>query len=459
MGAVLIGIFGSVTEPSHNLNQLLVLLGRGQFLMWLFGTFFVAVLIIASTFMLKRLPSKNTHRMRLIRGMAYGSASGILSAHCLLLAKSAVELLVRTIADRNNQFNRWQSWMILLGLVFLALTQLYYLHRGLKLCSTSVLYPFVFCIYNIVAILDGLIYFDQGSRLPVRDAALIAVGTVVLLGGVFALSWRLQEDENMSGPSVVDIKAPARVMTPRTILQPGLGLADESEEDSDEEESPLLRPGDEEFAVSPSRPSETTPLLRTKTGPAWQEPKAKRKNRALTKGSLRPSKLRKTITINEETSDLWDELNDRGSRRSGEYSPNSMRSPSFSKLAGRRSASNGRRAMTLPQRRLSGSEQLSKMGWGLWDSKRGKSQETLPTGRDLASPPPASEPTDGEDTEGEQSTQRRSPGWSMGGDRGRGTGTSSSEDPGNGWFKMKWWKKRWKSGDEEERPEGDEDRM
>lgn len=97
--------------------------------------------------------------------MCYGFVSGILSAHSLLLAKSAVELLVRTIVDRVNQFNRWQSWVILIGMISLALTQLLYLHRGLKLCSTSVLYPFVFCIYNITAILDGLIYFRQASQL------------------------------------------------------------------------------------------------------------------------------------------------------------------------------------------------------------------------------------------------------------------------------------------------------
>lgn len=99
--------------------------------------------------------------------------SGILSAHCLLLAKSAVELLVRTIVDRSNQFNRWQSWMILLGLITLALTQLYYLHRGLKLCSTSVLYPLVFCVYNIIAILDGLIYYRQTSRLSVLHGCFV----------------------------------------------------------------------------------------------------------------------------------------------------------------------------------------------------------------------------------------------------------------------------------------------
>src|SRR5947199_7847498 len=99
--------------------------------------------------------------------------SGILSAHSLLVAKSAVELLVRTIVDRINQFGHWQSWVILLGLIILALSQLYFLHRGLKLCSTSVLYPLVFCIYNIVAILDGLIYFRQTSKLTVLHSLLV----------------------------------------------------------------------------------------------------------------------------------------------------------------------------------------------------------------------------------------------------------------------------------------------
>ena len=92
----------------------------------------------------------------------------------MLLAKSASELLVRTTVDRVNQLNRWQSWIILLGLVFLALTQLFYLHRGLRLCSTSVLYPLVFCIYNIIAILDGLIYYRQASRLSALQGGLVA---------------------------------------------------------------------------------------------------------------------------------------------------------------------------------------------------------------------------------------------------------------------------------------------
>jgi len=134
----------------------------------------VAIIVGAKAVKLMNPRTSNSPRMRLFRGMAYGCLSGILSAHSLLVAKSAVELLVRTIVDRHNEFNRWQSWIILLGLLALALTQLYYLHRGLKLCSTSILYPFVFCVYNIIAILDGLIYFHQTDRLSTLHALLVS---------------------------------------------------------------------------------------------------------------------------------------------------------------------------------------------------------------------------------------------------------------------------------------------
>ncbi|MCJ1285222.1 hypothetical protein MMC26_004561 [Xylographa opegraphella] len=203
--------------------------------------------------------------MRLVRGMAYGCVSGILSAHSLLVAKSAVELLVRTIVDRKNQFNRWQSWVILLGLGTLALTQLYYLHRGLKLCSTSILYPFVFCVYNIIAILDGLIYFHQTSRLSILSSLLvratpsrtlsillsselqISLGTVILLAGVLALSWRLNSDHTLP------------ISVPQTPLTPGMGF---TPSDSNQEEVGSSVPAqDEESQLLPNR-------LRSQSQPA-----------------------------------------------------------------------------------------------------------------------------------------------------------------------------------------------
>lgn len=215
------------------------------------GTFVIVLATVLGARVLKHLykspryqfPYTGTFhvpRLKLLRGVAFGFVSGILSAHCLLLAKSAVELIVRTIVDHSNQFNRWQSWVILLAMIGLALTQLYFLHRGLKLCSTSVLYPFVFCVYNIIAILDGLIYFHQASQLSGLHAGLIALGTAILLSGVLCLSWRLEE--------------PSTAVVPSQPLAPGMGLVDETTQSP--RSSRFVQPADEE-----SRPGERQPLL------------------------------------------------------------------------------------------------------------------------------------------------------------------------------------------------------
>jgi magnesium transporter len=322
-GAAIIATFGAIGEPAHSLSQLLDLLNKKQFISWMIATLAVAVGTILFAHVLKiysshkhfeqhlqkleRSTSGSSHavnqaqikrsftanlppqlqlkvsRLRLIRGLSYALISGILSAHSLLVAKSAVELLVRTIVDHNNQFNRFQSWLILIALLFFALTQLYYLHLGLRLCSTSVLYPFVFCIYNIIAILDGLIYFRQASRLSALHGGLIALGTVILLSGVLALSWRL-DDSTPSDPS-----ASSQTLPPQTPLTPGMGLVHTTTEES--ERSPLLPTSRPRGSSNVSRTSvnEQTPLLQH--------------------GRIRPHH-RTSIVPSPTRQDVWAELND-----------------------------------------------------------------------------------------------------------------------------------------------------
>lgn len=290
-GAALIATFGAIGEPAHSLGQLLDLLHGKGFIIWMAGTLSVVLGTIVFAHVLKVWSSHRhieTHhlkterprsssisslspgnlkrsftqslprhlqirvtRLRLAQGLSYGLVSGILSAHSLLVAKSAVELLVRTIVDRNNQFNQFQSWLILLALLFFALTQLYYLHLGLRLCSTSVLYPFVFCIYNIIAILDGLIYFRQASRLSALHGGLVAVGTAILLAGVFALSWHL--DDSVPEEST-------QTAVPATPLTPGMGIMRTSEDDSRESLLPVTRSRSSTNA-SNTNLNEQTPLL------------------------------------------------------------------------------------------------------------------------------------------------------------------------------------------------------
>lgn len=301
----MIAIFGAIGEPAHTLDQLLELLARRPFISWMVSTAVVMLIVLIGSRILKFLASPGrsrtatplapytpriqiySSRVKLIRGMCYGFVSGILSAHSLLLAKSAVELLVRTIIDRSNQFNRWQSWLILLGMITLALTQLYCMHRGLKLCSTSVLYPFVFCIYNIIAILDGLIYFRQASLIPKLHAGLIAFGTVVLLSGVLCLSWRLEDIDSHAGVTIGS--------STQTALGPGMGLVDEHSQ------LPtglgLVVPDDEE-----GQPGEREPLLQqSRREPLHQ--------RAPSLPLASPQRQR-TSTYSAESAQIWAELDD-----------------------------------------------------------------------------------------------------------------------------------------------------
>lgn len=79
-------------------------------------------------------------RTPLFLASSYASISGILSGMCLLFAKSGVELLLLTLGG-DNQFWRWQAWVLLLGLIVFALLQLWYMHKGLVLADPTLVCP------------------------------------------------------------------------------------------------------------------------------------------------------------------------------------------------------------------------------------------------------------------------------------------------------------------------------
>ena len=82
-------------------------------------------------------------RIPVILSISYASASGILSGMCLLFAKSGVELLLLTIGG-DNQFWRWQAWLLILGLSAFALLQLWYFHKALILANPTLVCPRAF---------------------------------------------------------------------------------------------------------------------------------------------------------------------------------------------------------------------------------------------------------------------------------------------------------------------------
>lgn len=256
-GAVLVAIFGIVPEPTHTLEDLLVLFSRPTFVAYFSLLGFAVLVCLAITHLSEysysihlrnRPPSRPSSplliptnsstdlttertplldrkryaastislsssttqkhaipsRTPLLLSISYASTSGILSGMCLVFAKSGVELLLISI-NGNNQFWQWQAWMLILGLVAFALLQLWYLHKALKLADPTIVCPLAFCFYNISSIVNGLVYFDQVSLLPTSHILLVTVGMFILLGGVWAVSLQAVNVGTWSGEDDVDV--------------------------------------------------------------------------------------------------------------------------------------------------------------------------------------------------------------------------------------------------------------
>lgn len=242
-GAVLIAIFGTVPEPTHSLEDLLKLFSRHTFVVYfsLLGSA-LGIILIVTHIAESRIPAEfiydsptldpmeieggeraheleesqaaastertpllmmdnksqtslaamNAHEKRIARtkmwvAISFASASGILSGMCLLFAKSGVELLVLTITG-DNQFFRWESWMLVGGLVVFALLQLWYMHKSLILADPTLVCPLAFCFYNLSSIFNGLVYYDQFALLSPLKLSMVLLGITILLLGVWAVS-------------------------------------------------------------------------------------------------------------------------------------------------------------------------------------------------------------------------------------------------------------------------------
>ena len=310
------------------------------------------------------------------------------------------------------------------------------MHCGLKLCSTSVLYPLVFCIYNIIAIIDGLIYFNQGDRLSSLHAGLIALGTVILLAGVVCLSWRLEDNEEE--PTSPVASKHGRIQLPQTALQPGLGLA--HSHSLDEPASPLHL--DEEASAGQKPFDERTPLL-AKTPKASALSLVNAKKRAMEAGGQkspqlntpRKSSARQRMTLSEETNEIWAELNDRGT----------LPSPARQSVDLERRPRSG----TLPPRRNTAqSPWLNHMRRRSWFEGLGsRPSRSVSQGKQPAdsTSPLLNHPDsdDGETSDAdimESSSRRRTWGY------GNGQASKSQEALGD-WLKLKWWRKKWREGE------------
>lgn len=213
-GAALIAIFGVVPDGNHSLDELLSLWARGPFIAF-FSVVCLAVVVVLgvahmSAWRIQRLQGRirlpeadaemslspngegdaipfrrvvpngteghglgipgvgvdkvvrfvedeGPDRALTLCGMAFAAVSGTLSGLCLVLAKSAVELVIATIDHWStgrgaNEFARIQTWFLVTGLGVAAVLQLVYLNYSLAFASPALICPLAFCFYNLASI-------------------------------------------------------------------------------------------------------------------------------------------------------------------------------------------------------------------------------------------------------------------------------------------------------------------
>ncbi|KAF9376696.1 hypothetical protein CPB97_010659 [Podila verticillata] len=235
LGAIMIGLFGVVPEPSHSLEDLIELWKRPAFIIYFSLIELTVVSLLVGNRIVEGVLRRNTSahqeatnsniinppyhphqrsysnryprilggrslgklspsRIKTMLGISYGCVGGMLSSQALLFAKSAIDMLYLTIVDGKNQFENPLSWFLVIALVTAALLQLYYLNKGLRLCDTVLLVPLSFCAYNVSCLFNGLVYYDQWGRLHWWQILLVLFGISQVLVGVLVLAWRPTEE-------------------------------------------------------------------------------------------------------------------------------------------------------------------------------------------------------------------------------------------------------------------------
>lgn len=111
-------------------------------------------------------------------------AGAILSGCSVLFGKCTVQL-VKSSLEFENEFTHPLSWLITLVFLACALGAVGYLNLGLHRGTALFVVPLYYVLNTILAILGGLVYFEEFSRFTPLQAALFATGVATTVAGVW----------------------------------------------------------------------------------------------------------------------------------------------------------------------------------------------------------------------------------------------------------------------------------
>ncbi|KAL9544448.1 hypothetical protein MBANPS3_007626 [Mucor bainieri] len=209
VGALLVGLFGVIPEPDHDIDDLIRLYRKPAFIAYFSILEFVIITGLLTTHYFERMyylmesaamPPTNMGKLigkwvtmedlKKYCGISYGVLSGNISSQSILFAKSGLELIILSVVFDKNQLQYALTWILLAMMVLTAILQLYYLNKGLQLCDTVIMIPLSSCTFNVSCLFNGLVYYDQWNRIIWWHLLLVMFGVAVTICGVLLISWK-----------------------------------------------------------------------------------------------------------------------------------------------------------------------------------------------------------------------------------------------------------------------------
>lgn len=175
---------------------------------WIFTFIYVGVLVKINMVLANKINHQNKVLLRKVRrnsqervskyyftrGILYGIISGTLTAHTFLFAKSIVDVLVETVMQRGTPKSLATyvtTTLLLLATLAIVGMQLVAFNLGLANILTSILYPLCFLVYNLVNMINDLLFNQLLSKhlITIKELAWVILGLLGVLIGVVTISW------------------------------------------------------------------------------------------------------------------------------------------------------------------------------------------------------------------------------------------------------------------------------
>lgn len=181
-GATMTSVFGARDVPPYSVPDLLDLLGRQSF------TIYIAIIITLVVVALLTLrASSGTSIERSTAPFCWAVVAAGMGGIELILLKCVMEILTRTVLLGDDQFVHQGSYMLVGVFMVVAALQLYSLNLGLAVCDAIRLLPVYQSLLIVNAVSGGGAYFNEFVHFSARQWIIFPCGVFIVILGALLL--------------------------------------------------------------------------------------------------------------------------------------------------------------------------------------------------------------------------------------------------------------------------------